>query len=460
MQRLIAWLRQLGGSSQHYPANHPANLGRIVTDQFTPFPEGAYLVGGAVRDALLGRTPTDSDWLVPDPEEAARRDAELLGGQAFVLDRARAYWRVVHAAGTRDYTPLPRGLEHDLARRDFTINAIALDRAGTLYDPCGGRQDLGSGVLRMISRENLEADPLRALRGARLATQLDMTISPDTRAAIREIAHAQHQGILLLPAWERVGDELEKILNHPSAPHGVDALRELTLLALYLPELAQTQGVEQGGFHHLDVFEHSVEALRQLQLGFPEADPALRWATLLHDVAKPACKSVDESGRFHHFYGHAQAGAELAKSILRRLRRSERAAERVGALVHYHMVQLPKNEKEARRFVHRRRDLLPELLKLMIADREAARGPLSSDKSRHAYRLALSRVLAILAEPPAAKPLLDGNEIMSLLGLEPGPRVGEALQLIQEAEAVGDIRSREEAIAVLEHYAKVQGWSA
>ncbi len=192
--------------------------------------------------------------------------------------------------------------------------------------------------------------------------------------------------------------------------------------------------------------------------GFPESDLTLRWATLLHDLGKPPTKTHYGDGRRYHFYGHDRVGAELTQALLLRLRVPTARRERAAALVRAHMVQLPRTEREARRFVHRRRNLLPDLLKLMLADREAARGPGSSEAGRRAYRLAVAGVLEILAEPPPPKPLLGGLEVMQLLSLEPGPRVGEGVRFVREAEAVGDVRTKEEAETALRTYARAQGW--
>lgn len=431
---------------------------RISMTQFTPIPEGGYLVGGALRDALLERPFTDIDWLVMDPERAARAAADTLKGSVFPLDEARGHWRVVAGDVVRDFIRLEDSLETDLRARDFSVNALAADAGGNLFDPLGGRRDLERRVLRMVARENLFKDPLRPLRGVRLAVALGFRVEADTLAAVKAHAAAQLAGAEPLPAPERVSEELGKMLMMPGAARAVELLGEVRLLDVYLPELARARGVGQGGFHHLDVLEHSTEALRQLLLGFPEADLALRWATLLHDVGKPDTKTFDESGRYYHFYGHDRLGAELTQTLLMRLRQPSRLVERSSALVRRHMLPLPKSAREARRFVHRRRELLPDLLKLMIADREAARGPMSSEASRRGYRMALSRVLAIMNEPPPKAPLLDGRAVMELLELPPGPRIGEAVRFLREAEAVGDVSTEEEAVRALKHYAERQRW--
>ncbi len=434
------------------------NKANIDMAQFTPVPSQGYLVGGALRDALLGRPFQDIDWLVVEPEQAAKEAAKLLGGSAFPLDEVRGHWRVIAANSTRDYAPIGSSLEENLLLRDFSVNAIAANKQGRLIDPVNGQTDLKNKILRMVSHKNLLADPLRSLRALRLATQLGFKIEEATTQAIAAHAKEQQEGQAPLPAWERVNEELNRLLLNARSACGIRLLNQLGLLDVYLPELALSRGIGQGGFHHLDVLEHSVEALHRLTQGFPDADLALRWATLLHDIGKPACKTLDDRGNYYHFYGHDRLGSDMTKTMLRRLHQSSEQIKRVSQLVRYHMLPLPKNRKEARRFVHRRREILPDLLKLMIADREAARGPLSSEENRRAYRLALGRILEIMSEAPAKQPLLSGHEVMALLNLSPSPQVGQALRFISEAEAVGDIKNKAEAAKALKNYARKQGW--
>jgi poly(A) polymerase len=431
---------------------------RLDMTLFIPVPDG-YLVGGAVRDVLLKRDVSDFDWLVAEPEQIAREVADSLGGSVFALDEGRGFWRVVIGTVTRDYLRLDTDLESNLRERDFTINATAAQPDGTVIDPLNGQADLKAKTLRMVSQKNMYADPLRSLRAVRFAAVLGFKLEPETLQTCKDVTAAQFKAEVALPAWERIAEELDKIIFAERAAYGFKLLAQLGMLELYLPEIAMMQGVEQGGFHHLDVFDHSLEALHQLVQGFPESEAALRWATLLHDVGKPSTKIYDDTQRYYHFYGHDKQGANIAKTILERLKCSNQIIEKTCGLISYHMLPLPKSDKEARRFVHRRRALLPDLLKLMIADREAARGRLSSEASRQAYRLALARVLGILEEPPATPPLMTGRDVMTLLGISEGPRVGEAVRFIQEAQAVGDANNIEEAQALLKNYALRQGWT-
>ncbi|MFB9994114.1 CCA tRNA nucleotidyltransferase [Deinococcus oregonensis] len=428
---------------------------RAVLDRLfdQPWPAGGLLVGGAARDLLRGVTPGDYDWAVPDTAAAANVLAQAQGGAAFPLDQERGYWRVHLPNGAQhDFVPLPDDLNADLLRRDFTVNAMALGAAGQLHDPTGGQADLQARRLRMVSAHNLQTDSLRAWRAARFEVTLGFRMDAATEQAVREVTAALAAGRLPLPAPERVREELQALLGHQKAAQGVLRLEELGLLALTVPELREGIGMQQGGFHHLDVFRHGVEALHQLLARFSDAPLPLRWATLLHDVGKPHAHMLSGG---QNFYGHDKSGALITREILTRLRLPGDDTARAASLVGAHMLPLPQNDTEARRFVHRRRALLPDLLALMLADREAARGAMSSPASRQSYAVALDRVLAALEEQPAPpKPLLTGSEIIALLDIEPGPQVGRVLRALNEAAALGNVKNPEQARAFVQKWAQ------
>lgn len=413
------------------------------------FPEGGLLVGGAARDYLRGVPPKDFDWAVPDPEAAAWHMATRLEGKLFVLDAERGYWRVHGRGQQHDFVPLPADLTEDLFRRDFTVNAIALDERRKVIDPSNGRADLKRKQLRMVSPQNLHDDPLRIWRAVRFEYSLGFRTEEQTETEIRYVASLLAQGQLPMPAPERVRDEVHHLLLGEQAAYAVRRLEDLGLLELTVPELRAGIGMQQGNLHHLDVFEHNLETLNQLVARFPAAELPLRWAALLHDVAKPATRTAEDERT--HYHGHETLGAEMTRQILGRLRLSSDDIARASALVRAHMVQLPQNDTEAKRFVHRRRELLPDLIWLLIADREAARGPMSNEAGRQAYKQAIDRILFALEDLPAAPtPLLDGSEIMHELGLTSGPAVGEISRALAEAQALGQVRTREEALSFIE----------
>ena len=470
--------------------------GRDPTRAGAPLAD-AVLVGGAVRDVLLGRTPSDLDWLVADPEATARALAGAWGGSLVALDPARGHWRVVvgtpdpsagedppkgasnaaPAGGEADPRAVPgartwdfaapRGasLEDDLRQRDLTVNALGWrPHDDALIDPTGGVADLRAGRVRLAGPEALHDDPLRAWRVVRFAARLGFRVERGTRAEVAAVAGGLARGALPRPAPERVGAELEALLTTPVAGRAVRALDDLGLLALDLPELTVGRGVRQGPLHHLDVLDHQIDALQRLVDGFPDADLALRWATLLHDVGKPPTREpggVGPDGLVlrDRFTGHDRAGADLAATALERLRRPRARIARVHALVAAHMRPLPSDERGARRFVHRLRPLLPDLLRLMLADREAARGRGASAAARRAYRERVGRVLAVLDASPPTPALLDGRDVMGALGLAPGPEVGAVLAAVAEAQALGEVVDRAGALAYAERVARARGWS-
>ncbi len=457
---------------------------------------GAVLVGGAVRDVLLGRTPSDLDWLVPEPEGAARALADAWGGSLVALDPDRGHWRVVvggprgaatddHAAdasteaadhggalpraavGARTWdlaAPRAASVEDDLRHRDLTVNALAWrPHDGALLDPTGGLADLQAHRVRLAGPDALRDDPLRAWRAVRVAAQLGFHVERATRGAVADAAAALAAGALPRPAPERIGAELDALLATRVAGRAVQALDELGLLVLDVPELVAGRGVRQGPLHHLDVLDHQVEALHRLVTAFPDADLALRWATLLHDVGKPPTRepgTVGPDGLVlrDRFTGHDLVGADLAAAMLERLRRPRARIARVHALVAAHMRPLPGDERGARRFVHRLRPLLPDLLQLMLADREAARGRGASAAARRTYRERVGWVLATLDAAPAPLPLLGGRDVMAALGLVPGPPVGALLAAVAEAQALGEVTDRDGALAYAKRVARAQGW--
>ncbi len=432
----------------------------IAPERFSPWPEGGLLVGGAVRDALLGREAVDLDWLVPDPRSACEATAARIGGSCFPLDEERGHWRAVVAAtnATHDFVPLNGSVEEDLRRRDLTVNAMALTPDGQVIDPTGGLEDLDRKVVAMTSQAALRSDPVRPLRAVRFAAVLGFRLDPRTETSVRAVAAEQRSGSGRLPAPERVRDELTRLLLTEPAS-GLALAEDVGLLATFLPELSACVGVQQGPLHHLDVFRHSLEALRLLIGAFPDSDLSLRLATLLHDVGKPMTMGRAPFGR-PTFHGHDAVGAELTGGALRRLRFDSPTAKRAAALVRRHMLPLPATERTARRFVHKHRDLLPDLLRLMLADREAARGRAAGPAGRTRYRIAVSRVLAVLNEPAPEAPLLTGEDVMRLLGIGPGPAVGETLRLVAEARAVGDVKDRNDAERLIRRYAEAKGWGS
>lgn len=436
----------------------------------------AWLVGGALRDRLLGRPTSDFDVAVrADPEPIAHALARATGAHAFALSEAFGAWRVVSRRDGWQVDLMPLGgetLEDDLAQRDFTVNALAVPlRAGEPVDPFGGLEDLRARRLRMVSPAAFERDPLRTLRLARLACELGFTAERETQAAAARSATG-----LRGTAAERVFAELRRILASDRALSGLDLMDATGATAVILPELAALRGVEQSRYHHLDVYEHTRAVLAEAialerdpetlgphgdevaaHLAQPLADEltrgqALRFGALLHDVAKPLTRSVTTEGRVT-FLGHDERGAEMASVLLERLRASERLCRHVAALTRHHLRlgflvrEAPLGRRAIYRYLRACDPVQVDVTVLSVADRLATRGQGSERAiARHLdlARTLLDEAFAWQCDPP--RPPLRGDELAAAVGLRPGPQVGWLLRELEEARFAGEISSREEAL--------------
>lgn len=436
----------------------------------------AWLVGGAVRDQLLGRATDDVDIAVAgDPEPLARELRRELGGAAFPLGEGFGGWRVTRRdrSGHVDLLPLLGGsLETDLAARDFTVNAMARPLAGgDVIDPHGGLADLEARRLRAVGPGSLTSDPLRVLRLVRLAAELGFAI--EDRAAARAAAPG-----LASVAAERIFAELKRIVVQGA--HAVRAMEDVGAAAVVLPELVALRGVEQSVYHDADVHDHTLAVLDTVgQLEAEERDPrvaahlgqplaneltrwqAMRFAALLHDIAKPATAGTRADGRGTSFVGHDQAGAEIARDILRRLRAAEKLADYVAALTlnHLRLGFLVRRAPLDRRTIHRYLVATsPYALDVTVftcADRLATRGRNAEAATR--AHLALAREMIDVILVPATGLRLRGDELARELGIRPGPRLGELLARLEEDVFAGEVTTREEAVARARTYLSSSG---
>jgi putative nucleotidyltransferase with HDIG domain len=442
--------------------------------------DGGWLVGGAVRDRLLGRATADFDVVVPGPAgPVARALGRAAGGHPFALSEAFGAWRVVahDRSWQLDVTSLDGAtIEEDLARRDLSINAIAvpLHRDGYV-DPFAGRDDLARRTLRMVAPAAFTRDALRTLRLARLACELDFAVDPVTARAAREAV-----GGLAAVAPERTFSELTRIVSAPRALAGLELMDEIGATAVILPEATALRGIDQSRFHHLDVFDHTRAVLAEtiaLQrdpgpvctseaevaavrswLHRPLANDltrgqALRFGALLHDIAKPQTRAVTAEGRVT-FMGHDAQGAALASAILERLRAAERLRTHVAALTRHHLRlgflvhDMPLSRRAVYDYLHVCAPVAVDVTLLSVADRLATRG----DNAERAIalhlelaRTLLGEALAWEADPP--RPPLRGDELARALGIRPGPVVGGLLAELQAARFSGEVATPEEAIA-------------
>jgi putative nucleotidyltransferase with HDIG domain len=446
-----------------------------------PESEGVWVVGGAVRDAALGREVVDLDLAVAgDPAPVAKAIARAGEGHSFELSAEFATWRAVAAdqSWQIDVTAL-RGttIEADLAERDFTIGAVAIPLAGgEPLDPFGGLVDLERGLLRTVSERSFAADSLRLLRAARFAAGLELQIDPGTVSLAR--AEAARAGD---PAGERQLVELRKLVGGPDPLRGMRLLDELDLTAVVLPELDALHGVEQGPNHHLDVHGHTMAVLeRTLEveddlerfggehadelralLAEPLADEmdrrtALRFGALVHDIGKPATRS--ERDGFVTFIGHDRDGVEIVGGLCGRLRASRVLTRhlqdltlhhlRLGSLVH----EAPLPPRRVHEYLRATDPVSADVTLLTIADRLSARGsgPFATEEAIEAHLALARQMLADALDwrrqgPP--KPLLRGDELAGELGLAEGPELGELLAELEAAQYAGEVSNRDEAIS-------------
>jgi poly(A) polymerase len=450
-------------------------------ERFAAAGHALHLVGGSVRDALLGRLGDDLDLttdahpdqvlaLVDDWAEA-RWDAGIAFGTVGLQKRGQRIEVTTYRA--ESYEPGSRkpvvsygtSLEEDLVRRDFAMNAMALAlpdwRApGAFVDLYGGLDDLAAGAIRTPGRpeDSFDDDPLRMLRAARFAAQLGFVVAPDVVAAMRERAPR-----LAIVSAERVRGELEKLLLAPYPRRGLELLVDTGLADVVLPELPALRLEIDEHHQHKDVYEHTLQVLdRAIALEPDGPDLVLRLAALLHDIGKPATRRLEPGGgvSFHH---HEVKGAHLARKRLRELTFGKDVVDAVFLLTEMHLRfhgygqpgTSPWSDAAVRRYVHDAGDQLDRLHRLTRSD-------CTTRNQRRAERLSrayddLEQRIAVLAEQEelrAIRPDLDGNEIMAVLGLPPGREVGAAYKHLLALRMEHGPLGHDAAVAALREWAR------
>ena len=440
----------------------------------------AWIVGGTVRDALLGRPIHDVDLALDgDAHAAAEAIRRQTGGPIFRLSDAFGSYRAL--APERDWmadiTPLQGDtIEADLANRDFAINAIALPlHGGDPIDPHGGIGDVDKRVLRVLPGA-YERDPLRALRLVRLATELDLAPDPETEAQTRK--HAER---VTEAAAERIFAELRRRVLADRVLDGLGLADELGLVRAVIQELADLHGVEQSHFHHADVHGHTLEVLQELLgleqdlgrvfgdelsprvrevLAEPLADEmtrgdALRFAALFHDIGKPATRGVRDDGRVT-FIGHDSIGEDVIATICRRLRTSTALRDYLGRITRHHLAlgflvhERPLSRAAVYDYLTKTEPVSVETTLLTCADRLATRGR-NAERAIEAH-LDLARELMAEAlefrERGKPKPPVAGDVLARELGLRGGPELGALIERLREAAFTGEATTPDEAVAL------------
>lgn len=431
-----------------------------------------YLVGGSVRDALLNRLSPDLDFTTDaHPEQVQRivrgwadalwdtgidfgtigigKDGHRLEITTF---RADQYDQVSRNPQVR----FGESLEDDLVRRDFTVNAMAVQITaagpGAFLDPLGGLAALQSGVLDTPSAPEVSFgdDPLRMLRAARFVAQLGLTVAPRVRTAIEQMAPQ-----LARITAERVAAELDKLLLGADPVAGIDLMVSTGIGEVVLPEVGGMRMAIDEHHQHKDVYQHSLTVLRQaIDLEDDGPDLVLRWAALLHDIGKPATRRHESDGgvSFHH---HEVVGAKMTRKRMQALRYSKQMVADVSQLVYLHLRfhgygDAKWTDSAVRRYVADGGELLPRLHKLVRADC-TTRNKRRAERLQASYDGLEERIAALAAQEDLqrVRPDLDGNEIMELLGIPAGPQVGAAWKHLKELRLERGPLSRDEAIAEL-----------
>lgn len=507
MQALTSLYESLGSSS-----NGSSEHIQVLIEQLRVFcateNAEAYLVGGVIRDVLLRRKTTDVDLvLIGGGSEILHRLASALKSRLITLDPSRNITRIMAKINENvfqvDVNSVQGEIEADLRQRDFSIDALAVpiylfrtlfrDQSAEVLDPTNGLSDLKRKVIRCTSPTVFRDDPARLLRGPRLAAQLGFQIADCTSSYIRNQAH-----LIKSVAPERVRDEFIKILESPNSALSIRRLDDLGILCLLMPELSQSRDVSQPKEHQWDVFNHLIETSGQVERLIPSqgkqnfnpeycgyVDPGIQFtptfdlieeyfaeevsdgysriamtklAGLLHDIGKPATRTVEESGKIR-FLGHHIVGADIAEDILRRLRISGRGVELVKGQVLHHLrpsQMAPAGSLPSGKAIYRYfRDVggaAIDTLYLNMADYLAARGRMVTNTEWRQHCAVIDRILSqgLSGKAPEALPnLINGRDIMNSTRMAPGPKIGRLLQIVKEAQSEGNVSSKDEALELV-----------
>jgi poly(A) polymerase len=412
-----------------------------------------YMVGGFVRDRLLGNEGKDIDLLVvedgavellrsvarrfdwPPPQVFERFGTAQIRGDGFVVEAVRARAERYDPASRKPEVTAGT-LEEDIWRRDFTVNTLCQTLDGEVLDITGrGLDDLRAGVLRtpLDPRETFSEDPLRMYRAARFVAQLGFTLAEGVLDAMREVAPRAE-----ILSVERVSEELRRLLISPHPRAGLEVLRHSGLMHVHLAELLDMVGVEQSGYHVFDVYDHTLVALEHAP-----RDLLTRVAVLMHDVGKPATHAIAPDGR-HTFHDHPDVGARIAENVLQRLRFGNGEIDAVTALVRLHLRPIQYeattfSDAAVRRLMRDAGELRPRLLDVARADTRASAFPDTDGIDELEQRMARLDAEAGGAAKPFDSPL-DGEEIMAMAGgRRPGPWVGAAKRALSDAVVEGEV---------------------
>ena len=445
------------------------------------FPNKIYLVGGSVRDCLMGKDTYDRDLIVTDEDAGifSQKVAEFFGGKFIPLDVENHIYRVVLSDKLNylDITnPVENSMEKDIKRRDLTINAVAVDiKNCEILDLVGGLNDIKNQVLKGIEDENFVDDPLRILRVFRFYSLLGFKIDEHLLSIVTKYSY-----LIEKPAKERIEYELMKLFSGKYTDLSLLKMDECGILEKLFPIVKELKQVPPNAHHHLDLFHHSIETIKQVQLLYDASQPDvkshmdkvdfggfsrlahLKLACFMHDIGKFSTWTIEEDTGRHRFIKHDDVGSKLAKPILKKMCFSNKQIEYITLMIKKHMyptmvVQAPElTDKVMMRFVRKMEDDAIDNILIAQADRLSARGPEITDEIVNENISALNKLLQFyLKAQETLKPLpklLDGNEVMKILNISPSPKLGQIINALNEAQINGDIITKEDAISFVKNY--------
>lgn len=454
-------------------------LDDVISKIAENFDNEIYLVGGTVRDYYMGLESVDRDIIVMDEDarEFALKLADLFNATFVPLDEENKIYRLVlpDKINYIDVTnPVGDSIEKDLMRRDLTINAIAVNiRTGDVIDISGGVTDIKNKCINYVNEHNFIDDPLRLLRVYRFQALYGFQLAPETINAVCKYVDLIHK-----PAVERINYEVLKLFSGKYAHQALENMNKTWLLEEIFPFVNELKQVPPNSHHHLDLFHHSIETVKQVQLLYENASDVvkehldridfggfsrlahLKLAAFMHDIGKFSTWTIEEGK--HRFIKHDDVGAKMSIKILKKLHFSNKQIDYISSMIKYHIypshvMNSPQiTEKIMMRYVRKMDKNAIDAIVLAQADRLSARGPEITDEIVERNITALNMLLKFYLEArETLKPLpklLDGNDVMKILNIKPSKRLGEIMDALHEAQISGDVLTKDHAIEFVKNY--------